>query len=532
MPTGESEQMSEKNSPTLGVHLLETVTRGMYSQPFHSVREYIQNAYDSIRKARREGQLKPDEGEIKLYVDKNQRRLSISDTGSGLSPEEAAVNLLDIGHSDKARTTEESAHNAGFRGIGRLAGISYCKKLRFETTNGDGLKCTVEFNAAGINQLTEPGQEPTTIVNAINANSTIDDCKCGVGQHYLKVTLEGLDAGSPFLDETKLHDYLALHAPVAHDPSTWTHGEAIQRLAEESGHPESIEDVRVLICDHQGRLKHDVRRPFRNSFQTANARGGNPRTVRVREIKGLPIIGSTSGSYWGWLAVHEREGALADAPYAGLRIRMHNIAVGDDSIIGSLFTTPNLARWCFGEVHVTDLSLVPNSQRDEFEPSPQWDELRTRLRSEAQTLEQEIRRESSERNRSIASLERTTRGLIEQAKDAIAAGFNSHEEKERTLDKLDRTSEKLEREAGRRKRSEDEKEQLLKLRDEVAKTEDKVRKIRRTRADDATSHLSRQSRNVLQTVYKVLKEELPTRQFSEIQEKINTALKPGKKTKG
>ena len=117
--------MTEKSSPTLGVHLLETVTRGMYSQPFHSVREYIQNAYDSIRKARRKGLLKPSEGEIKLYIDKDRRRLSIADNGAGLDPDEATVHLLDIGHSDKARTTEESAHNAGFRGIGRLARANF-----------------------------------------------------------------------------------------------------------------------------------------------------------------------------------------------------------------------------------------------------------------------------------------------------------------------------------------------------------------------------------------------------------------------
>ena len=42
--------------------------------------------------------------------------------------------------------------------------------------------------------------------------------------------------------------------------------------------------------------------------------------------------------FWGWVAEHDREGALADIPYAGLRIRMHNIAVGDHTIIEKLFT--------------------------------------------------------------------------------------------------------------------------------------------------------------------------------------------------
>ena len=532
MPTGEIEDMTETSSPTLGVHLLETVTRGMYSQPFHSVREYIQNAYDSIRKARRNGLLKPTEGEIKVHIDKDRRRLSIADNGAGLDPDEAMVHLLDIGHSDKARTTEESAHNAGFRGIGRLAGISYCKKLRFETSCGDGKKCTVEFNAAGINRLTKPGQEPTTIVSAIDENSSIKEFRCATGQHYLKVTLEGLEPGSPFLDENKLHDYLALHAPVAHDTSGWSHENAIERLAEEAGHPASLENVRVLICDHQGRPKQDIRRPFRNTFQTANARGGKRRTVRVNGIKSLPISGAPTSMFWGWLADHDREGALADISYAGLRIRMHNIAVGDHTIVEKLFTTASLARWCFGEVHITDLSLIPNSQRDEFEDSPEWEEVRKRLGEEVRALEQAIRKESDQRNQSVAGLQKTTRELIEQAKDGIAAGFNSHEEKQSILDKLDKRSEKLEGEAAKRKRTEREKEELKKLREEVERTKAEVRKVRRTGTDDATAHLNRQARKVLQTVYKVLKEELPAKQFNDIQEKIHAALKPGKGTKG
>lgn len=236
--------------------------------------------------------------------------------------------------------------------------------------------------------------------------------------------------------------------------------------------------------------------------------------------------------FWGWLAEHDREGALADIPYAGLRIRMHNIAVGDHTIIEKLFTTASLARWCFGEIHITDLSLIPNSQRDEFEDSPEWEKVKKRLGEEARALELAIRKESGQRNQSVTGLEKTTRDLIEQAKDGIAAGFNSHEEKQSILEKLDKRSKKLEGEAAKRKRTESEKEDLRKLGEEVERIKADVRKVRRTGTDDATAHLNRQARKVLQTVYKVLKKELPAKQFKEIQEEIHAALKPGKGTKG
>ena len=325
---------------------------------------------------------------------------------------------------------------------------------------------------------------------------------------------------------------MALHAPVAHDTSGWSHEKAIEELAKEAGHPESIENVRVLICDHRGRTKQDIRRPFRNTFQTANAQGRNRRTVRIKGIKSLPILGAPTSMFWGWLAEHDREGALADVPYAGLRIRMHNIAVGDHTIIAKMFPTEWIALWCFGEIHITDLSLIPNSQRDEFEDSPEWDEVRKRLGQEARALERAIRKESEQRNQSVAGLEKSTRDLIEQAKDGLTWQFNSHEEKQSILDKLDKRSERLEAEAAKRKRTESEKEQLRTLREEVEQTKAEVRKVRRTGTDDATAHLNRQARKVLQAVYKVLKKELPAKQFNEIQEKVHAALKPGKGTKG
>ena len=182
--------------------------------------------------------------------------------------------------------------------------------------------------------------------------------------------------------------------------------------------------------------------------------------------------------FWGWLAEHDREGALADVPYAGLRIRMHNIAVGDHRIIAKMFPSEWIARWCFGEIHITDRSLIPNSQRDDFEDSPEWEEVRKRLRQEARALEQAIRKESEQRNQSVAGLEKSTRDLIEQAKDGLTWRFNSHEEKQSILDKLDKRSEKLEAEAAKKKRTESEKEQLRTLREEVEQTKAEVRKVR------------------------------------------------------
>ena len=188
-------------APTLGVHLLETITTGIYSEPLHSIREYVQNAYDSIRKARRKKLLGPAEGEIQIVVDRDSRTLRIRDDGAGLDPEQAAVYLLDLGNSEKAQDRAGARENAGFRGIGRMAGIAYCQKLRFETSSGNGTKCAVEFDAAGINRLTGAGQQAATIVDAIRNNSAINEYQEEPGRHYLEVTLARLNEAGDSVDE-------------------------------------------------------------------------------------------------------------------------------------------------------------------------------------------------------------------------------------------------------------------------------------------------------------------------------------------
>ena len=521
--------MATKRQPDLGVHLLETITRGMYSEPFHCIREYIQNAYDSIRKARRDGLISSNEGQILLTVDEAARRLSIRDNGTGLSPEAAAVHLLDIGKSSKGRSDEATSENAGFRGIGRLAGISYCKTLRFTTSCGDGKKCVVEFDAAGINRLTERGQEPATIVEAIDRNSRISDDVADDDAKYLEVTLEGIDPDIPFLDNQRLCRYLELNAPVPNDPQVWSHTEKIRQLAETAGCLSSLEEVQIFICDADGKVQEDVRRPFKDTFQTANALGKRRRTVRVSDVRALPLNNSQGNGWWGWIAVHEREGALADVPFAGLRIRMHNIAIGDDSILQSLFPTQPHARWCFGDIHVTDPALTPNSQRDDFEPSKAWNRLKEGLREEAILLDREIRRESDERNRSVSTLKKRTEEQIDNAKDTIARGFASHDQKLADIQKLEVTKDKLDRHIRTRGRSEDEKEALNNLRLEVERVLTEIRAVRKTGTDDALAHLNRQARSAVRTVFKVLKGELNERQFNAIQEKIHAALKPGKR---
>ncbi len=111
---------------SIGKFTLESLTTGMYNEPETCYREYIQNAVDSIDDAVEKGIISMDECRIEIIVDEDRQSISIKDNGCGIMQNSVKRTLLDIGNSTKIHSV-----NRGFRGIGRLGGLSYCKKLSF-----------------------------------------------------------------------------------------------------------------------------------------------------------------------------------------------------------------------------------------------------------------------------------------------------------------------------------------------------------------------------------------------------------------
>ena len=518
--------MSPPPETQLGVHLLETITLGMYSEPLHCVREYIQNAFDSIRAARRQGLLAPDGGCIDVIVDPHAKALRIRDDGTGLSPEEAVVRLVDIGYSAKANTANEAATNAGFRGIGRMAGISYCNRLVFETSDGGDRTCVVTFDARAINRLTRPGQAPTTIADAINSNCAPEETPSESDARFLQVSLE--DVTNPaVLDLDALAAYLEQTAPVRQDPTTWKFQSRIRSFADSAGHPESLDTVSIRIRGPDDAVLREVFRPFKDSFTTRNARGKAPRRVDVTDVVPLPRGGDYQG-WWGWLAQHPRRGALADVPFGGLRVRMHNIAIGDHSLLQALWTSPPLALWCFGEIHVVDPALVPNSQRDDFEPSDALSRLHAQLADEIRRIEKDIRDESRDRNTSVRTITQRAERATKHARRRLQEGLTSHNEKTQLIETLDKEADRLTETIQTRNRTDDERTQLEQALRAVEHLKEAISKVQRTDADASMSHLNKQARSAVRTVLAVVKEELDDdKRFATIEARVIAALRPG-----
>lgn len=121
--------MAKPHTPIIGKNIIESLTLGMYENPFCIYREYIQNAADAIDKAEALGFFSSGElPAIEIKIDEKKHEVIISDNGVGIAEPHAYETLTDI-----AASTKIVGKDKGFRGIGRLAGLAYCEKLIFET---------------------------------------------------------------------------------------------------------------------------------------------------------------------------------------------------------------------------------------------------------------------------------------------------------------------------------------------------------------------------------------------------------------
>ena len=113
----------------VGKNILDNLTTGMYSDSKVIYREYIQNACDQIDLAIKLGILSAGEGLVDIFTDSKKRYISIKDNATGVKANDFIEDVGDIANSNK-----EIGRNKGFRGIGRLCGLAYCKTLRLHTT--------------------------------------------------------------------------------------------------------------------------------------------------------------------------------------------------------------------------------------------------------------------------------------------------------------------------------------------------------------------------------------------------------------
>ncbi len=202
--------------PHFGAFILETLTIGMYGEARNAIREYIQNSFDSLRQAVDDGLVAELDARIDLNLSADRNALTIRDNGVGLRVENAVAVLASVGASNK-----DFRRNAGFRGIGRLAGIVFTDHLIFETkARGQLQKTTVTFDAKELRKLMSPEAETsgdaasvleTCVSAAISDVAEADD-------HYFEVRLSGFtNPPAECSDIATLKSFVRQVSPLPYD---------------------------------------------------------------------------------------------------------------------------------------------------------------------------------------------------------------------------------------------------------------------------------------------------------------------------
>lgn len=104
----------------IGAGILSIITESLYDRPIVVFREYVQNSIDSFRK------VNDAECGLCCKIEKKNQDIYFLDNGAGIGENEFETKMKSIGWSEKDKTND-----IGYKGIGRLAGISYCDELIF-----------------------------------------------------------------------------------------------------------------------------------------------------------------------------------------------------------------------------------------------------------------------------------------------------------------------------------------------------------------------------------------------------------------
>lgn len=427
------------SKPIAGKFLLEILTKGMYSNPMHIYREYIQNSSDSIDKAVATGILNSADAEIHIFIDSKERNIIIRDNGLGIPLDIAKVKLMNVGASDKDGVIER-----GFRGIGRLGGLAYAERVQFITSAlGDAAKTIMTCDCIRMQQLLQKSNNETSdIMETFEAISTFDEQPEEIEKHYFEVRLIGVPKESGLLDEEDAIRYLAETAPVDFDSQQFVQAKKIREHFSEKGFPITCYKI----------LRGTRRKPIYKLYSRSMTTGKQERTKTKDYVRNIEFIYQEASDgkplYIGWLAITDFSGVITDESLQGIRFRKGNILVGNGTTFAKFFPSEghNANRMFAGEIHVIHDELVPNSQRDDFEPSAVYNEMRKALTEWAGVINKKYRRGTSEATSALRNLNKLNKEQKELEEKIDSGVITSDEKREQIAERLEKIARSREKE--------------------------------------------------------------------------------------
>ena len=382
--------------PFFGGFVLETLTIGMYGEARNAIREYIQNGFDSVQRAIDEFNiLTTGGGLIEIELAEDRRSLTIKDNGAGLTVKTAAAVLTRVGASSK----NHSKH-AGFRGIGRLAGIVFSDRVTFTTkAKGEHEQTTVIFDAKAMRAAMAPSKGSRKSAHDLMKEGVVAfrSPNRDANAHFFEVRLEGfIDAPVECCSAKEMYDFVSQVAPVPY-PDDFPYRNELRNAAKKSGI--LIEEVRITIKDGNAEPE-PVTKQYGASYEFDSG------TII---LNACDIHHSETDRWWAWVGKKAESGAYTNTRVSGLRVRVRNIQIDGTAIIRDIFRdhAPSHVRfqdYFLGEIFVEPSALVPNARRDGFEEDAAWKRIRNEFAVVVRDLGKEAYRVSTKGQHSVKAL--------------------------------------------------------------------------------------------------------------------------------
>lgn len=372
--------MTEKKT-RFSIQILDTLTTALYENPISVFREYVQNSLDgpdgnNIGAKRR---IKVD-----ILIDRERKEIRIVDDGPGMDEEKFLEQMSSFGSKKKG------SGGIGFRGIGRISAMPFCKELIFETMSevtGKILQCT--FSGEEYNKLlnNDPDEDLEIAMDSLLVFSNVHQQLIEGREHYFAVIIREYNeilrdvVGSTDRGDSKnkktadeFAEDLSALLPIDYSPDFRSANKVKEKYIEVFGHSFDRYVCDVFLDGNQ------LFKKFKDNLIGKTGilfkRFAVPNPKKRDEMK---VVALAWYSFNDFLTSKEWK----DNDVEGFAIRSKNIAMGDKNSLGihvinnvsSFSMTPRetlaaIAGFSGEFLFDTDL-LQDDAKRDWFKPSPE-----------------------------------------------------------------------------------------------------------------------------------------------------------------
>lgn len=350
--------MEQQVNSFIGKKLLDMLMFSMYPDAKIIYREYVQNAFDSIRNAVKKGVLnKIKDGIVSISIDPHSRKVTITDNGMGLQEDYALKVLTSVADSQK-----DGFEQAGVYGIGRLVGAGYCERLEFKTSAfGESCASLISFDVNKTRKILDDKNDHRSATDVMDSIVSWEKVEEDVKAHYFTVTLHNVKKDYPILlSEEDIVEYLKEVAPIDYE-LPFKNNIMYTSIEGDSNFDVLQRELGIIKLSVNNQL--DIRKRYGNKIVGTND-----------EIVGLQYFSLEDEYYgqlaWGWFAITKFSKAIpASDNNRCIRLRKLNIQIGEANYLNEFFDEARGNNYFYGEIHAVHENLRPNTSRAGLTPT-------------------------------------------------------------------------------------------------------------------------------------------------------------------